>query len=111
MFLPQRNIFSIFTPSVTFGLGQSVPEVFYSAYLQNNVAFRASFLREVGSCKNGFPSAKASAFRATHHFQLAIEPRSCTLDPRQDALRDRLDTNKISIHIWQQPHLQSFSIT
>jgi hypothetical protein len=25
-------------------LGLSVPEVFYSAYLQNNVAFRASFL-------------------------------------------------------------------
>jgi hypothetical protein len=43
--------------------GQSVPEAFYS-YLQNNVAFRASFLWEVGSCKNGFPSAKASAFKA-----------------------------------------------
>jgi hypothetical protein len=105
MFLPQRNIFSIFTPSVTFWLGQSVPEVFY---LISNVALPVFF--GVGSCKNGFPSAKASSV-ATHHFQLAIEPR-CTLDPRQDALRDRLDTNKISIHIFGNSHIfKAFSIT
>jgi hypothetical protein len=44
MFLPQRNIFSIFHAFRHFWVGQSVPEAFYSAYLQNNVAFRASFL-------------------------------------------------------------------